>query len=210
MSWREDGLTIFASPCVSPGLPYSATLGNGARATSATPTGLRPQPRVALLGYSRERRASDLCNPNGVAASAQGCRTRLPWGNGARDLCNPNGVATQSPGLPYSATLGNGGRATSATPTGLRPQSPGLPYSATLGRLPIRDPTPTGLRPQPRVAVLGYPGDRRESPAQPQRGCGLSPEGCCTQLPLEGHDSSWPSEVPRRKTPSQNRSLNPN
>src|SRR5258705_430657 len=123
-----------ASP--SPRLPYSATLGTrediACECVIATPTGLRP--------------------------SAQGCRTRLPWGTrGERrpTMCdrNPNGVASPSPRLPYSATLGT--RRTSAcecliaTPTGLRPSAQGcrtrLPWERGERRPTMFDRSPNGV-----------------------------------------------------------------
>src|SRR6185436_20981258 len=76
-----------------------------------------------------------IATPTGLRPTAQGCCTRLPWGERAAMIRhNPNGVASHSPGLLYSATLGKTRCNHSSQPQ-------------------------RGCVPQPRVAVLSYPGE---------------------------------------------------
>src|SRR6185436_10849744 len=93
----------------------------------------------------------------GIDFSPTYARVAIPH----RQQANPNGVAAYSPRLPYSATLGHGGNRI-PTPTGLRPTAQGcrtrLPWvTAGIGFQPQRG---SGL--QPKVAVLGYLGSRRQ------------------------------------------------
>src|SRR5258705_3505766 len=120
--------------------------------------------------------------PTGLRPPAQGCRTRLPWDpDNERYLRNPNGVASHSPRLPYSATLGTAKMSDGIrNPNGVASPSPRLPYSATLGsrQRAISSQPQRGCVPQPKVAVLGYPGNRENERwhSQPQRGCVPQPK----------------------------------
>ena len=109
----------------SPGLPYSATLGIPKRDV-ATPTGLRltAQGCRTRLPWGSPMRGRGP-TPTGLRLTAQGCRTRLPWGGGFGTWPNPNGVAADSPGLPYSATLGERDARTWPNPNGVAPDSQG-------------------------------------------------------------------------------------
>src|SRR6185436_17918098 len=101
-----------------------------------------------------------IATPTGLRPTAQGCCTRLPWGERAAMIRhNPNGVASHSPGLLYSATLGKTRCNHSSQPQ-------------------------RGCVPQPRVAVLSYPGeDAVQSFVTTPTGLRPTAQGCCTQLP---------------------------
>ena len=128
----------------SPGLPYSATLGMV---------------------------ANEFSNPNGVVAkSGQHCAVLLTQPR--------SGLIISSLRSAWARGLAWATRFRPLRGLGLNgPCSPGLADSPLATRHFLKDPgfahfPRRGSIIQPRVAVLGYPGDGGERVQQPQRGCG--------------------------------------